>query len=230
MAAEGDGTIHVTVGDVTHVVRPDRPAVFGRGAEIDLGNDRRLHRSQGRLDRHGGTWWLSNTGRSAPLHLVDESLGSITVVPPGCQAPVCSPACLVWLRHGETHFELQLTQPGVLVPPEPTPAAVSGATTRALTLPINEEQRLLLTALCESRLRDPLAPLQLPPNRAVAQRLGWTVVKFNRKLDYLCQRGARIGIAGLTSEDGRASDRRRCLAEWAIEHGVVGPDDLPLLP
>jgi hypothetical protein len=96
---------------------------------------------------------------------------------------------------------------------------------------LNDDQRLLLAALCEPRLRDPAdrwAPV--PSNRSVAARLGWTLAKFNRKLDHLCVKLARAGVAGVHGDLGQlATDRRRVLVEHALEVGLVGPQDLVLL-
>ena len=48
-----------------------------------------------------------------------------------------------------------------------------GATTDWETIPLNFEQRQLLVALCEPRLRSDDG--ELPPNKAMAARLGWSV-------------------------------------------------------
>ena len=40
----------------------------------------------------------------------------------------------------------------------------------------------------------------LPTNRHVADRLGWTITKFNRKLDTLCVKFEKLGVAGLRGE------------------------------
>jgi hypothetical protein len=64
----------------------------------------------------------------------------------------------------------------------------------------------------------------------VAARLGWTLAKFNRKLDHLCVKLARAGVAGVHGDLGQlATDRRRVLVEHALEVGLVGPQDLVLL-
>src|SRR5918999_509016 len=62
---------------------------------------------------------------------------------------------------------------------------------------LTDEQRLLLLALAEGTLRDPHNNDELPTNRAVARRLGWSITKFNRKLDNLCNRFTKLGVGGL---------------------------------
>ena len=210
---------------------PERGVVFGRGAQVDLGADPRLHRSLGHLRFQDGQWWLANVGRSVPLHVVDEVTGATSIVPAGAQTALHSSSQLVWTRVGGTRYELHLHQPDVEVPPVPAAGAAPGtATVDAGVFPLNDEQRQLLVALCETRLRDPFSPIILPKNSAVAHRLGWSTAKFNRKLDYLCERAARLGVTGVQSDQGRAPDRRRHLAEWALASNAVGPSDLDLLP
>jgi hypothetical protein len=58
-------------------------------------------------------------------------------------------------------------------------------------------------------------------------RLGWTLAKFNRKLDHLCEKLARSGVRGVHGDLGLlASDRRRVLVEHAVAVGLVRVDDL----
>jgi hypothetical protein len=64
----------------------------------------------------------------------------------------------------------------------------------------------------------------------LALRLGWTLTKFNRKLDHLCAKLAREGVRGLRGgPDALATDRREALVEHAITVGLVSDDDLGLL-
>jgi hypothetical protein len=85
-------------------------------------------------------------------------------------------------------------------------------------------------ALCEPRLRGDTAN-ELGTNRQIASRLGWTITKFNRKLDWLCQKYAAAGVSGLRgSSDLLARDRRLRLVEHALDAGVVTARDLALLP
>ena len=72
---------------------------------------------------------------------------------------------------------------------------------------------------------------ELPANRAVARRLGWSITKFNRKLDNLCNRFAKLGVGGLRgSIDQLATDRRRRLVDHAVESGLIDRSQLVLLP
>lgn len=113
----------------------------------------------------------------------------------------------------------------------PTQADVAGETTLRGVL-LNQEQRLLLVALAESRLRsDGLRPSTLPASKEAAGRLGWTVTKFNRKLDHLCQVLTKSGVRGLHGGPGElASQRRARLVQHAIASGMVTAEHLSLLP
>ena len=96
---------------------------------------------------------------------------------------------------------------------------------------LTDEQRLLLLALAEGTLRDPHNSDELPTNRAVARRLQWSITKFNRKLDNLCNRFTKLGVGGLRgSIDQLATDRRRRLVEHAIESGLISRSQLDRLP
>ena len=94
-------------------------------------------------------------------------------------------------------------------------------------IPFTTDQHLLLVALCENRL---LGETSLPSNRAVARTIGWTITKYNRKLDAVCAKLSRQGVRGLRgSNDALASDRRVNLVEHAVSAGLVTRGDLGLL-
>ena len=63
-----------------------------------------------------------------------------------------------------------------------------------------------------------------------AERLGWKVTKFNRKLDNVCQKLADAGIRGLHGGPGKlASNRKSRLVEHALSTRMVTEADLVLL-
>ena len=85
-------------------------------------------------------------------------------------------------------------------------------------------------ALAEPVLRTRGRKATLPSSAEAAERLGWTVTKFNRKLDNVCQKFDRLGVQGLHGGPGRlASDRKARLVEYAVAARVVGLADLDLL-
>src|SRR5690606_8673872 len=71
----------------------------------------------------------------------------------------------------------------------------------------------------------------LPSNADAAARLGWTVTKFNRKLDTVCRKLTECGVRGLRGGPLRlATTRRARLVEYAIAAQLVTVRDLHLLP
>ena len=67
--------------------------------------------------------------------------------------------------------------------------------------------------------------------RAAADRLGWTLTKYNRKLDNLCAKFEARGVRGLHGASDRlANNRRARLVEYAISAGLVTRADLAVLP
>ncbi|MFZ4517244.1 MAG: hypothetical protein ACOYOP_02580 [Microthrixaceae bacterium] len=228
-----DDVVTVEFLDRTVVVPEGESLEFGRAAELVIDTNPLLHRRLGRLVYRGGTWWLENIGSSIALRLADSESGAFALVPAGTRAAVTAHRSRVTFSAGAARYSMAVV---LAAPDGPVgdasagPSSVpDGTTTRTSDLPLNTDQRMLLAALCESRLRDPAAPLALPSNTEVARRLGWSRPKLNRKIDWLCERYHRAGVAGLKVDGGRATGRRRRLAEHALDHGLVGPEDLALL-
>ena len=73
-----------------------------------------------------------------------------------------------------------------------------------------------------------MRPAHQPPGRATC--FGWTITKFNRKLDGLCRKYAAAGVGGLRgSSDLLARDRRVRLVDHVVHAGVISAADLALL-
>ena len=71
---------------------------------------------------------------------------------------------------------------------------------------------------------------EIPSSQQAADRLSWTITRFNRKLDNVCQKFADAGIRGLHGGVGKlASNRKSRLVEHALSTKVVTADDLVLL-
>ena len=226
------------VGD-ERVLSPGDELTFGRSADLVIDENRYLHRLIGRFTWANGMWWLVNTGSSIALRLADARGPSYAKVAPGATVPLAYETAVLTFEAGgrpyELHLELLVDTPWFDVDPGAAGHVAAGAvdleaTTTAGSLPLNDEQRLLLVALCEPWLDDSSAN-ELPTNRQIAARLGWTITKYNRKLDWLCQKYASAGVSGLRgSSDLLARDRRVRLVEHALDTGVVTAADLSRLP
>ena len=96
---------------------------------------------------------------------------------------------------------------------------------------LTPDQRRLIVALAEPRLRgDGRASVVLPSSADAAARLGWTITRFNRKLDNVCQKLQRLGVRGLHGDADRlASNRRSRLVEYAVATRLVSRADLAML-
>jgi hypothetical protein len=93
------------------------------------------------------------------------------------------------------------------------------------------DQKLLMVALCESSLsRSSPGNSQIPSSAAAAARIGWTITRFNRKLDNVCQKLTDAGTRGLHGGIGKmASNRKSRLVEHALSTRLVTGHDLVLL-
>jgi hypothetical protein len=93
------------------------------------------------------------------------------------------------------------------------------------------DQKLLMVALCEGSLSSSRpGTCQIPSSAVAAARIGWTLTRFNRKLDNVCQKLADAGTRGLHGGIGRlASNRKSRLVEHALSTRLVTESDLVLL-
>jgi hypothetical protein len=226
------------IGDVT-TVEPGDELTFGRQADLHIDDNRHLHRVLGRFWSRGDSWWLTNEGRSITIQIADADSRSSVQLAPGSEIALSFPNSILRFRAGVTDYEITVRVPDRDADEgdDDDPLAADddeeedGDTIALGELMLTDEQRLLLLALGEATLRDPHNSDDLPTNRAVARRLGWSITKFNRKLDNLCDRFTKLGVGGLRgSIDQLATDRRRRLVEHAVESGLITRSQLDRLP
>jgi hypothetical protein len=149
---------------------------------------------------------------------------------PGARLPIVFARSSVWFTAGPTTYEFDIhlvDAPFSAAVPE---SPVDGSTTYGRTS-LTPEQRLMLVALAEPMLRRRArGAVNAPSSAEAAARLGWTITKFNRKLDNVCQKLDRMGVRGLHGGPERlASDRKARLIEYALATRIVDIDDLDLL-
>jgi hypothetical protein len=207
---------------------PREGLVFGRGAELDIDSNPFLHRSVGRFVADDGHWWIENLGAWTTLRVASDGLA--VQLPSGGRAALISTESVVTFGAGACNYELRAALDRVPEPvAAPTDLGCSTATYEPIDVPLTVEQRLLVVALAEQRLRRPDGRHGLPSNRELARRLGWSDAKFNRKLDHLCHRLDRIGVAGMRLEGRRANDRRHHLVDHMLAGGLITAADLAML-
>ncbi len=215
-----------------HPVEPSRPFVIGREGDLAIDTNRFLHRRLLELSATDDLWWLANVGSALPVTVADADGAVQAWLAPGGRLPVVFPMVSVWFTAGPTTYELEISvdnapYDSVTVTEDGT---VAGPTTSALVA-LTPEQTRVVAALCEPLLRRPgSGPSQIPTNAQAAARLGWSVTKYNRKLDTVCQRLSARGVRGLHGgSDQLAVNRRARLVEYAMSTRLVALDDVEAL-
>lgn len=228
-----------------YAVSSDRELTIGRSGDIEIDDNPWLHRTFLVVRNEGGFWWLVNTGSTLTATVADEHGLFQAWLNPGARIPLALNKLLVWFTAGPTtyDFEIHVDTPAfrAVVPSENHAAAAGGAgspgdgdAADAATVgrvDLTPDQRLLIVALCEPLLRRNLPGASSVPSSAdAAERLGWTLTRFNRKLDNVCQKLADAGTRGLHGGVGKlATNRKARLVEHALSTKLVTDRDLALL-
>lgn len=206
-----------------HDVVPTRHFSFGRLGDLQLDTSPELPSVVGIFAHENGIWWLRNQTSGLDIHLLDTDTRSASLIAASSGAPIPYERALVRVAIGPTTYELNVHASEAKGQPV-LPTSAQGEPT------LNLEQRQLLTALAEGSLRG-VDPHDLPSNAEVAERLGWRITKLNRKLDHLCIKFDKLGVAGLRGSARRlATERRRLLVEHCLSTGLITIDDLACLP
>lgn len=216
-------------------VTADEPLVIGREGDIEVDDNPYLHRSFLHVEHDAGLWWLRNVGSTLTATVADPSGAFQAWLAPGARIPLAFERLTVWFTAGPTTYDLDVvvSSPAFQSVERDVadPDDANGETTVG-RVSLTPDQKLLLVALCEDFLRRPSAGTGTVPSSAqAAERLGWALTRFNRKLDNVCQKFADAGVRGLHGGPGRlASNRKSRLAEHALATRVVQVADLNLLP
>ncbi|PYE21083.1 hypothetical protein DFR67_101477 [Williamsia limnetica] len=213
-------------------VSPDQPFHIGREADLDVDDNPYLHRKFLMLHHEEGLWWLSNVGSHLSAGVVAGDAGFQATLAPGARVPLVSGVTAVVFSAGPTTYELDIhsgTTPLVTIEPPAEPTQ-SGETTIGV-VSLTESQKLLIVVLAEEVLRrNGTGASSIPSSAQAARRLGWSITKFNRKLDNVCDKFDQIGVSGMRGGSGRlASNRRVKLVEYAVASRLVTRSDLPLI-
>jgi hypothetical protein len=221
------GLLTVDFLGTRHDVHPGNELTFGRAADLVVDDENPfLQRVLGRFRWVSGTWWVDNFGSRIGLAVFTQP-GVRSELPPRRQdgpAPTVAlppPGFSVQFNAGGFAYELV----GDIVGDHPTadlPSAADDAPAYP-TVTLTYDERQMLLVLAAPVVRDWSAgPEALPANREIARALGWTLAKYNRKLDYLCLRLGRVGVRGIVGARGvEARNRRWLLARYAVAAGMV---------
>ena len=213
-----------------HLVPEDRPLVVGRDGDVAIDDNPYLHRRFLEITRANGMVWLANVGSQLSATVSDADGLMQAWLRPGAKVPLVFGRTVVWFTAGPTTYEFDVLQdePSFQTMTKPEPDI--GVTTIG-RMAFTPDQKLLILALAENILRrGDRGAGTIPSSTVAAQRLGWTLTKFNRKLDNVCQKVARGGVRGLHGNPDRlASNRKARLVEHAVAARLVTVEDLALI-
>ncbi|SPT52954.1 Uncharacterised protein [Actinomyces bovis] len=212
-------------------VQPGEVFRVGREGDLAIDDNPFLHRRFLVLEHAHGLWWLSNVGSRLAASVAESTGSSVSHVAPGSRVPLVFPAMTIVFSAGATTYEILLKVP---CPAYDANMAANGSTDMETTIGavnLTASQHLLILALAEPWLRRVgSGPVDLPRNVDAAARLGWSLTRFNRKLDNVCDKLDRVGIKGLRGgPQAHASFRRVALVDYALAARLVTAEDLPLL-
>jgi hypothetical protein len=211
-------------------VRSGDVFTVGREGDLAIEDNLFLHRHFLTIECVDGLWLLSNVGTRLAATVTDAGGRVQAWLAPGARLPLVFETTSVIFSAGPTTYELTVHAA------EPTFRETTrfddevGQSTIG-DVPLTQSQKVMIVALAEPVLRREGAGMsELPTSAQAAQRLGWTLTRFNRKLDNVCDKLDRIGVPGLRGgARSYATNRRVRLVEHAIAARLVTRDDLPLL-
>jgi hypothetical protein len=212
-------------------VPADGPFIIGREGDLEIDDNPYLHRHFLELRHRDGLWWLANVGVRLAATISSAGGAVQSWLSPGARMPLVFERSVIVFTAGPVTYELSLhTEEAPYEVSRQVQATMSGETT-VMPVSFTPLQKQLMVALAEPMLRrEGVSMNELPSSSAAAQRLGWTMSKFNRKLDNVCDKLDRMGVQGLRGGAGKlATNRRARLVEYAVTSHVVTRADLPLL-
>lgn len=212
------------------LLQPGQVLTIGRDADLVVDDNPYLHRRIVELCFEDGFWWATNVGSRLSI-TVSGGAGSLqSLVGPGSRVPIVLPELSVLFTAGQTTYEIEIR---CAVPVFSAPASsldVDGTLTLGAVTLTASQFRLVL-ALAEHMLRRVgSGPSDLPSNAVAAERLGWSITTFNRKLDNVCDKFSRAGVKGLRGGPGQLATQRRVrLVEYSVAARIVRAEHLPIL-
>lgn len=203
---------------------------IGREADLSIDDNPYLHRVFLTITEEFGLWWLSNTGTLLSATVTDATGQVQAWLAPGAKLPIVFETMHVIFSAGSTTYDFTIHSAEDYYNTS-SAATTSAGTTTMMPVNLTSSQRLLVLALSEHVLR-PSQPGRgvIPSSAEAAERLGWAMTTFNRKLDNVCDKLDKLGVQGLRGGKGNlATSRRSRLVEYAVASRLVSIDDLPLL-
>jgi hypothetical protein len=211
-------------------VEPGTEFGIGREAELTIDDNPYLHRRFLTVGHDYGMWWLSNVGTLLTATVTDATGTMQAWLAPGAKLPIVFQTMHVMFSAGATTYDFTISSDEDYFNTAVQVDAAAGSTT-VLPVTLTTSQRQLIVALAEGVLTQTVPGRgTIPTSAEAAERLGWSMTTFNRKLDNVCDKLDKLGVAGLRGGRGKlATNRRARLVEYAVTTRLVGVEDLPLL-
>lgn len=207
------------------------PFTIGRDADFVIDDNPYLHRRFLQLFVDGnGVPMIGNTGAQLVATVSDADGRMEAMLGPGAVMPIVHADTLVRFQAGSTQYEFVVERADVGELPDLAGPDDDGTATMG-RIELTRDQKLLVLSIAESALRvGGNAAAHIPTTAEAARRIGWKTTKYNRKLDNVCEKLARLGIRGLHGDSGsHASNRKARLVEYVLSSRIVTKDDLWLL-
>ncbi len=210
-------------------VEPSTPFTIGREADLVVDENPYLHRQFLTITYQDDLWWLTNTGSRLSATVSDSEGNMQAWLAPGARLPLVFAHTSVMFTAGPTTYEVGLVGESPTFESSSPERAQVGETTIG-PVSLTESQKLLILSLAEAVLRGRGSSASIPTSAQAAARLGWTITRFNRKLDNVCDKLSRQGVRGLRGgQQQLAVNRRARLVEHAVASRLVVAADLELL-
>ncbi|GAB2657262.1 hypothetical protein GCM10027169_20960 [Gordonia jinhuaensis] len=228
--ATDDGADYVEFCGERYRLPADRPFHIGREGDLAVDDNPYLHRRFLVAYNDSGTWWLTNEGRHVSVSVSAPDAGFRATLAPGATMPLAFGTNTVVFSAGSTTYELEIHTAAAPPSHRDEQAVLDGEVTLGVPA-LTESQKVLIVALAEPVLRrEGTDATAIPSSSQAAARLGWSLTKFNRKLDNVCDKFDQIGVSGLRAGGGRlATNRRARLVEYAVTSRLVNRDDLAMI-
>jgi len=212
-------------------VESEQVFTIGREADLVVDDNPYLHRQFLTVTEENDLPMLANVGNRLGATVVDEESTLEAFLGPGAVIPLVFPRIRVSFTAGSTSYEfvIENDDPSFRLP---SSAGDSIGETTLGPAKLTPDQKLLIIAIAAPTLRgESRSGAAIPSSADAARLLDWTITKFNRKLDNVCQKFAKAGVQQLHGGPGYlASGRRARLVEYAVATRLVTADDLGLLP
>src|SRR5690606_22400843 len=188
-AARSTGAMLVDFGGTSVRVETGETFVIGRGADLSIDDNPYVHRRFLEIAEREGLWWLRNVGSGLTASAASADGLAQSWLAPGDAMPLVFGTTTGMFTAGEPTYESSITadNPFYEVSPSWSPSTAGGSVSELLS----PMQRIVLTALAEPLLRERRqGAVQLPTTEQVAERLGWSTEKLERRLGSLCDKFA----------------------------------------